>query len=99
MEYGFCIAAPLIGASPGLRILVIITLRALRDEKWGLPFAARRHQAAFHALIMKLKRRLAGRRLDDFDQTIPHEPSLTVLDWLLHSRRSSVAIDLSACEE
>jgi hypothetical protein len=28
-----------------------------------------------------------------------HEPSLTVLDWLPHSRRSSVAIDLSACEE
>jgi hypothetical protein len=31
---------------------------------------ARRHQAAFHALIMQLNRRLAGRRLDDFDQTI-----------------------------
>jgi len=26
------------GASPGLRILVIITLRALRDEKWGSAF-------------------------------------------------------------
>jgi hypothetical protein len=30
---------------------------------------------------------------------VGHEPSLTVLDWLPHSRRSSVAIDLSACEE
>lgn len=34
MEYAFCNAALLIGASPGLRFLVILTLRALRDEKW-----------------------------------------------------------------
>jgi hypothetical protein len=37
----------------------------------GLPLPARRHRVAFHALIMKLDRRLAGRRLDDFNQTIP----------------------------
>jgi len=37
----------------------------------GLPLPARRQQVAFHALIVKLDRRLAEGRLVDFDQTIP----------------------------
>jgi hypothetical protein len=34
-----------------------------------------------------------------FLHRLDHEPSLTLLDWLPLSRRSSVAVDLSACEE